>query len=233
MVQNRVEKIRNHVNIGRVLLSVYDKTGLEDLVNGLLAINPDVTILSTGGTFDACRRILGEDRKNALMQVSEYTGMKEMHGGLVKTLDFRIYLGLLSEPFNPLHAEDLENAGALPIDMVVANLYPFEETINRPDTDTENARSNIDIGGPCMIRASAKNYIRVASVCDPADYGKIVQEMESTGGALSLATRFSLAVKAFAHTAAYDRAIQGYLASMNPARVEQLYEFVNDGPEGV
>ena len=231
MIQNRVEKIQNHVHIRRILLSVYDKSGLEPFVSGIAKMLPEVTILSTGGTFEACRKILGSEHGGMLMQVSDYTGMPEMHGGLVKTLDFRIYLGLLSEPFNDFHREDLEGAGAVPIDMVVANLYPFEETVRTGGTDTENARSNIDIGGPCMIRAAAKNYLRVASVSDPADYGAVLAEMKTLGGALSLKTRFSLAVKAFAHTAAYDVAVKNYLESMDPASIEGLYELADDGSD--
>jgi phosphoribosylaminoimidazolecarboxamide formyltransferase/IMP cyclohydrolase len=141
----------------------------------------------------------------------------------VKTLDFKIYLGLLTETYNPSHQADLKRTGAVPIDMVVVNLYPFQETIAKPDVTVENARGNIDIGGPCMIRASAKNFIRVAPVVDPADYPGILDEMRASSGRTSLDLRFRLARKAFDHTARYDRAIAGYLAEQAFDAVERCY----------
>jgi len=223
MVENRVSRVPSKVTIRRVLLSVFDKSQLDILVNGLVRVQPDIEIYSTGGTYRACEKILGSARSHHLKRVSDYTGQPEMHGGLVKTLDFKIYLGLLSEPFNNLHDEDLSRAGALPIDMVVANLYPFSSVIRSEEADCENARSNIDIGGPCMIRAAAKNYIRVASVCDPGDYQYLLEEMTNNSGAVTLETRFSLAKKAFSHTAAYDEAIRSYIETLEPADLQSTY----------
>jgi phosphoribosylaminoimidazolecarboxamide formyltransferase/IMP cyclohydrolase len=180
-------------------------------------------IFSTGGTFAKLNEILGRRADRSLMQVSDYTGQPETQGGLVKTLDFKIYLGLLTETYNDAHRSDLARTGALPIDMVVVNLYPFKETIAKPGVTPEQARGNIDIGGPCMIRASAKNFIRVASVVDPADYGPIVEEMAAGGGSLSLALRYRLARKAFAHTAAYDATIADYLAETAFENVKRDY----------
>ncbi|NCC88457.1 MAG: hypothetical protein EOM05_11455 [Clostridia bacterium] len=130
---------------------------------------------------------------------------------MIKTLDFKIYLGILTETYNDFHKKDLARTDALPIDMVVVNLYPFKETIALEDSTPENARANIDIGGPCMIRASAKNYLRVSSVVSPLDYGKIIEKMKEKGGYLDFETRFELATKAFRHTADYDLAIASYL----------------------
>jgi len=225
MSLNVVEKIDDGVKIRHVLASVSDKTGLEKLIPALVKINPEIKIYSTGGTYKAIRDILGEAAaaKN-LLQVSDYTGQPEMQGGLVKTLDFKIYLGLLSETYNDAHVQDLQRTGAVAIDMVVVNLYPFKETIARPDVTPEQARGNIDIGGPCMVRASAKNYIRVASVTDPRDYRKVVSEMKKSGGRLSLGTRFKLAKKAFAHTASYDKAIAGYLRKLEPDSILKSYQ---------
>ena len=157
------------------------------------------------------------------MAVSDYTGQPEMQGGLVKTLDFKIYLGLLSETYNDAHQADLQRLAAKPIDMVVVNLYPFRETVARADVTPEMARTNIDIGGPCMVRASAKNYLRVASVTDPGDYANIAQELEAHGGTLGLDTRFRLMKKAFAHTAAYDTAIAGFFAGTPWEQVDGCY----------
>ena len=158
-----------------------------------------------------------------LRQVSDYTGQPETQGGLVKTLDFKIYLSLLTETYNPEHAADLARTGAEPIDLVVVNLYPFTETVSRREVTPEQARANIDIGGPCMLRAAAKNFLRVAAVVDPADYGGLLAEMAAGGGALSLATRFRLAQKAFAATAEYDRAIAAYLGGLKVPEVFACY----------
>ena len=223
MALNYVEQIDGAVKINHVLASVSDKTGLDSLIPALIRANPDITIYSTGGTFKAISEILGPQAEKSLSQVSEYTGQPEMQGGLVKTLDFKIYLGLLSETYNDAHREDLARVNAVPIDMVIVNLYPFRETINKPECTPENARGNIDIGGPCMVRASAKNFIRVASVTDPADYPEIIAELDSSEGNISLATRLSLAKKAFAHTAGYDAAISDYLSGQSIQDIENCY----------
>jgi phosphoribosylaminoimidazolecarboxamide formyltransferase/IMP cyclohydrolase len=225
MTMNRVEKIDDRVRVKHVLISVSDKTGLETFVPRLLSVNPDLRIFSTGGTFARLNDILGDRATACLTQVSDYTGQPETQGGLVKTLDFRIYLGLLTETYNDAHQADLARTQAVPIDMVVVNLYPFKETIAKSGVTPEQARGNIDIGGPCMIRASAKNFIRVASVVDPDDYASIADEMAAGGGSVSLALRYRLACKAFAHTAAYDTTIAGYLADTAFADVEREYDF--------
>ncbi len=226
MAKNVVEKIDGAVKVRHVLASVSDKSGLDKLVPALVAANPDVMIYSTGGTHGKIAEILGERAGKNLMQVSAYTGQPEMQGGLVKTLDFKIYLGLLSETYNDAHVDDLKRTGGVAIDMVIANLYPFRETIAKADATIESARANIDIGGPCMVRASAKNYLRVASVTDPADYDRIIAELEETGGSISLATRFALAKKSFAHTADYDAAISAYLAERSDDDVKGCYTIV-------
>ena len=211
---NFVEKIDKLVKVQTVLISVSDKTGLETLVPGLLKINPKIEILSTGGTYKKIKKILG-DKKAAtvLTQVSDYTGQPETKGGLVKTLDFKIYLGILTETYNDSHQNDLKRTDAIPIDMVIVNLYPFEETIDKDDVTPEMARGNIDIGGPCMIRASAKNCLRVSSVVDPRDYSIILKELSENNGNITFDLRLDLAIKAFEHTAYYDRVIADYLAN--------------------
>jgi phosphoribosylaminoimidazolecarboxamide formyltransferase/IMP cyclohydrolase len=216
---NVVEKVDDGVTVRNVLVSVSDKSGLEQFIPKLLRLSPEVTLFSTGGTHARLAEILGENAERHLTAVSAYTGQPETQGGLVKTLDFKIYLGLLTETYNTPHQADLKRTGAVPIDMVVVNLYPFAQTIAKPDVTPEQARGNIDIGGPCMIRASAKNFLRVASVVDPADYDPIVDELAQTNGKTTLATRFHLARKAFAHTAQYDQTISAYLG-------EQAFEAV-------
>ncbi|PIE69883.1 MAG: hypothetical protein CSA22_10620 [Deltaproteobacteria bacterium] len=220
---NIVTTIDNPVSVDRVLVSVSDKTGLDTLIPGLIRINPDVKFFSTGGTFQRIAGILGPDAPDYLTQVSDYTGQPETQGGLVKTLDFKIYLGILTETYNASHTEDLNRTGAVPIDMVVVNLYPFANAIAHADATLESARANIDIGGPCMVRAAAKNYLRVASVVDPGDYTRILDTLSATGGKTDLNLRFDLARKAFAHTADYDRMIADHLAGIPLETVAGVY----------
>ncbi len=222
---NVVERIDDQVAVRHALVSVSDKTGLETFIPGLLAACPGLKIFSTGGTFAKIGEILKEDASGRLIQVSDYTGQPETQGGLVKTLDFKIYLGLLTETYNEAHRQDLERTSAVPIDLVVVNLYPFTQTVAREGVTVEEARGNIDIGGPCMIRASAKNFLRVAPVVDPADYSAVLEALEKSGGRLSAAMRFSLAKKAFAHTAAYDRAIADFLAEATEEKMNRCYTF--------
>ncbi|MFA7173978.1 MAG: hypothetical protein WC340_11295 [Kiritimatiellia bacterium] len=225
MALNIVSRIDNSVAVRNVLMSVSDKSGLEQLVPGLIKYCPEIRIYSTGGTYAAVREILGGKlAAQHLISVSDYTGQPEMQGGLVKTLDFKIYLGLLSETYNEAHQQDLRRAAAVAFDMVVVNLYPFSETVARAGVTPEQARTNIDIGGPCMVRASAKNYLRVASVTDPADYSDLLDELAKNAGSLALVSRLRLMRKAFAHTADYDTAIAQFFAGVDAASLQDLYQ---------
>jgi phosphoribosylaminoimidazolecarboxamide formyltransferase/IMP cyclohydrolase len=225
MALNRVEKIDDFVLIRNIIVSVSDKQGLETFIPELLEINPEITIYSTGGTFSKIESIIPRSHREKLLQVASYTGQPEMQGGLVKTLDFKIYLGLLSETYNPSHQQDLERTDAVPMDMVVVNLYPFSETIRKQGVNSEDARANIDIGGPCMLRAAAKNFLRVAAVSSPDKYRTIIEELHKNEGSLSLATRFTLAQRTFEHTAEYDRHIADYLATVRAEDVHALYQY--------
>jgi len=224
MAMNIVDRIDSLIRVRHVLVSVSDKGGLDTFIPQLVAINPEVKFFSTGGTYGRIQEILGDSAASRLTRVSEYTGQPETQGGLVKTLDFKIYLGLLTETYNDSHQDDLKRTGSVAIDMVVGNLYPFKETISKAGVTVEQARGNIDIGGPCMIRASAKNFIRVASVVDPSDYPMIVSELESNDGALTLGLRYRLAQKAFDHTAVYDRTIADFLSANALPDVEGCYK---------
>jgi len=226
MTLNVVDKIDGYVKVKNVIVSVSNKSGLESFVPSLLEISPDIRIYSTGGTYSKIQQILGDKAAASLTPVSQYTGQPETQGGLVKTLDFKIYLGLLTETYNDAHQQDLKRTSAVAIDMVVVNLYPFKETISKEGVTVEEARGNIDIGGPCMIRASAKNFIRVASVVDPGDYGDIISQMKTSDGKIPLALRYDLAKKAFEHTAAYDRHIADFLASKPLGDAQSCYQIV-------
>ena len=190
--------------VRRALLSVSDKTGLVDLGRRLKEFG--VEMVSTGGTAAALREAGIEVR-----DVSDVTGFPEMMDGRVKTLHPRIHGGLLAVRDNPEHAAALKEHGIEPIDLVVINLYPFEQTIRREGVSLEEAVEQIDIGGPAMIRSASKNFRDVAVVVSTDDYERIIEEMSANGGALSLATRERLARQAFQRTATYDLAIFAYL----------------------
>jgi phosphoribosylaminoimidazolecarboxamide formyltransferase/IMP cyclohydrolase len=193
--------------IRRALISVSDKTGLLELARELA--ERGIEILSTGGTS-----ALLTENDIPVTEVSEYTGFPEMMAGRVKTLHPRIHGGILGRR-NRDDAVMRENE-IKPIDLVVVNLYPFERAVASPSCDLATAIENIDIGGPTLLRAAAKNHAAVTVVVDTADYGRILAEMADNGGAVSDATRFDLAVKAFEHTARYDGAIANYLGRRVP-----------------
>ena len=160
MSLNIVTEIDDRVAVRNVLMSVSDKTGLETFVPALVKACPGVKIYSTGGTYAKVKEILGDRASGTLVAVSDYTGQPEMQGGLVKTLDFKIYLGLLSEKYNDAHQADLARLSAEPIDMVVVNLYPFRETVAKEGVTPEMARTNIDIGGPSRRHARARHALQ-------------------------------------------------------------------------
>ena len=188
------------VAVRRALISVYDKTGVVDFARGLARLG--VSIVSTGGTAAALREA-GLD----VTDVSELTGSPEILDGRVKTLHPRLHAALLAVRDNPEHASTLEAEGIEPIDLVCVNLYPFEQTIAGEQATEAEAIENIDVGGPTMIRAAAKNHRYVAVVVKPESYDAVLAELEESGGALSAETRHWLANEAFAATARYDAAI--------------------------
>jgi phosphoribosylaminoimidazolecarboxamide formyltransferase / IMP cyclohydrolase len=192
--------------VRRALVSVSEKRGLVELARTLAKLG--VEILSTGGTA----KTLAE-AGIPVVQVSTYTGAPEILEGRVKTLHPRIHGGLLGRPI-PAHEAEMQAHGIDPIDLVVVNLYPFRETVAKPGVELAHAVENIDIGGPSMLRSAAKNHERVGVVVDPADYAAVAAELEQHGGALSPGTRFRLAAKAYAHTAAYDAAIAAFMSSL-------------------
>ncbi|HSV55882.1 MAG TPA: bifunctional phosphoribosylaminoimidazolecarboxamide formyltransferase/IMP cyclohydrolase, partial [Magnetospirillaceae bacterium] len=211
------------VQVKNAIISVHDKSGIEELARGLSRACPDIRIYSTGGTYAALKAALGPGSDRMLVPMERYTGQPEMKGGLVKTLDWRIYLGILSEPYDADHDSDRERAGAVAFDLVVGNLYPFEALSGIPGS-FENLRQHVDIGGPCMLRAAAKNFLRVAAVCDPRDYPAVLDDLGRTGGKLGLELRARLSRKVFETTSLYDAAIAAFLASRPAAGLEAEYE---------
>ncbi len=194
------------VPIRRALLSVSDKTGLVEFARVLASFG--VELISTGGT----RKALAEAGL-AVRDISEVTGFPEIMDGRVKTLHPRVHAGILAVRANPEHMEVLRAQGIGTIDMVVCNLYPFAATMARPGSSHDEIVENIDIGGPSMVRAAAKNYHDVAVLTDSGQYTAVANELRGRAGALSLETRERLAAAAFAHTAAYDAAVSAYFGS--------------------
>ncbi|WP_129632811.1 bifunctional phosphoribosylaminoimidazolecarboxamide formyltransferase/IMP cyclohydrolase [Candidatus Oscillochloris fontis] len=188
----------------RALISVYNKAGVVDFARDLAALG--VEIVSTGNT----KRLLAEAGIEA-RAVSDLTGFPEILDGRVKTLHPGIHAGLLARRDLPAHMAQLDEYGLLPIDIVVVNLYPFRETVARPDVTLEAAQEQIDIGGVALLRAAAKNFPAVLSLVDPADYADVLHGLRN--GHIAADLRRGLAAKTFAHTAAYDAAIAGYLAA--------------------
>jgi phosphoribosylaminoimidazolecarboxamide formyltransferase / IMP cyclohydrolase len=193
--------------IQRAIISVSNKKGVVEFARELHAMG--VEILSTGGTAKTLR-----DGGIPVKDVSEHTGFPEMLDGRVKTLHPKIHGGLLSRRKNPKDMEEIGKHGIVPIDVVVVNLYPFEETISKPGVTFEDAIENIDIGGPTMIRSAAKNFQDVAVVVDPSDYATIIKEMKALDGELPYKRKLELAQKVFSHTSRYDMLITNYLAKV-------------------
>lgn len=192
------------MTIARALLSVSDKKGIVELAAFLH--KKGIEIISTGGTMKAIKAA-----GIPVTYVSDVTGTPEMMDGRVKTLNPKIHGGILAIRSNPQHMQDMKDNGIRPIDLVVCNLYPFEQTIAKPGVTEAEAIENIDIGGPAMVRAAAKNFKFVTIVTNPARYDAIAEQV-TKNGCVDDRTRMELAQEAFAHTAAYDTMIKDYLA---------------------
>ncbi len=190
--------------IERAIISVTDKSGVVDFARSLS--NFGVQILSTGGTAKALR-----DGGVSVTDISEYTGFPEMMDGRIKTLHPKVHGGLLGMRDNPDHVRMMKEHGIASIDLIVVNLYQFEKAVSKENVTLDEAIENIDIGGPTMLRSSAKNFKDVTVIVDPSDYDPVLKEMEEQGGSTTLKTRFSLAKKVFQLTHTYDGAISRYL----------------------
>ena len=202
----------SHMGIQQALLSVSDKAGILEFARALH--QRGVRLLSTGGTAKLLR-----DNEVPVIDVADYTGFPEMLDGRVKTLHPKIHGALLGRRSLPEHVAKMREHGIENIDLVCVNLYPFVRTIANADCTLEDAIENIDIGGPAMLRSAAKNWEHVTVVVDPADYGRVLDEMQAQGGATLRETRFGLAAKVFSHTAAYDGMITNYLTALEAGAI--------------
>ncbi len=220
-IRENIYKVIDLIRPEHILVSVFDKTGLEGLVRGILGVNPAARFYSTGGTGKKILDILG-NRSGNYTAVEDFTGAPEMEGGLVKTLHPKIHAGLLAERGNPAHEEylykTLAGMGGSPgvyFDVFVGNLYPFTDVVSKKDTTPETARVNIDIGGPAMTMASAKNWHGIAVLASPAQYAGFIKALQEHGGGIGLRERFELARQAMKFVGEYRSAIGAYFGGLD------------------
>ena len=208
MELNRVRNAIDRVSIRTVLVSVADKTGLQATIAALASLVDGLVVYATGGSLSALDAVA---ERFTLHSVTELTGQPELQGGLVKTIDYAIALGLLAESDNPAHQADLARTGTPPIDLVVCNLYPFRTARDTAGSDLEDLRAHIDIGGVTLVRAAAKNFLRVAVLTDPAQYAPFLEQVHRGSGSLTLRRRFDYAKAALGGIARYDADIDAAL----------------------
>ena len=221
-IRENIYQVVDRIKPSHVLVSVFDKTDLDILVRGILDVNPGVRFYSTGGTGKKIVEILGQDASRNYLSVEEFTGAPEMEGGLVKTLHPKIHAGLLAERGNPAHEEylfrTLASMGGGPgvyFDVFVGNLYPFTSVVAKEGTTSETARVNIDIGGPAMTMASAKNWHSIAVLTSATQYSGFIEELKANGGMVGLARRFALAAAAMKAVGEYRTAIGEYFSGLD------------------
>lgn len=221
-IRENTHKVIDRIRPEHILVSVFDKAGLEPLIRGILAANPSARFYSTGGTGKKIVEILGENAPRNYTPVEDFTGAPEMEGGLVKTLHPKIHAGLLAERGNPAHEEylykTLSSLGGSPgvyFDVFVGNLYPFTSVVAKEGTTSETARVNIDIGGPAMTMASAKNWHSVSVLTSPSQYEGFVSSLKKNNGFIGLQQRFALASRAMESIGEYRSAIGDYFSGLD------------------
>ncbi len=224
-IRENIHQVIDMIKPEHVLVSVFDKSGLEDLVKGILGVNPAAKFYSTGGTGKKIAEILGDGASKNYISVEDFTGAPEMEGGLVKTLHPKIHAGLLAERGNPAHEEYLykvlaRNGGrpGVYFDIFVGNLYPFTSVIAKEGTTSETARVNIDIGGPAMTMASAKNWHSIAVLTSTSQYAGFIESLKKQNGGISLEQRFKLAAEAMQSIGEYRTVIGRYFSSLDFAK---------------
>jgi len=215
MPVDRVKRLDDLVRIRNVVVSVSDKTGLDRFAPRLADACPRSRFYATGGTFTFLRTALGDDAPQRVVDMTRYSTRPVTHSGLARTTDYKLYLGLLADPYNEVHVNDVSAAGAVFFDMVVSNVLPFPDIRSGSALDPEETRLRIDIGGPGMVRAGMRSYLRVAVVVDPADYDEVVSRVKELGGQTDLALRLKLASKAAARAVESDERIAQFLQSLD------------------
>ncbi len=218
---SKINNLPDIVSINNTLVSVSKKQGLDFLIESLIEHNSKLQFFATGGTGQELKKILGETKLVHFRSIDEFTQTPEMQGGLVKTLHPKIFSGLLAEPANEAHKQyiekemrELTGSSGVYFDLVVCNFYPFEELINLPEANHELSRQNIDIGGPSMIMAAAKNWHRIAVLTSPEQYGDFINQLRKHNG-IDIRYRFELAQKAMSVVAMYRKTIADYFSHLD------------------
>jgi len=221
-IRENIHQVIDLLKPEHILVSVFDKNGLEELVQGIVEVNAQARFYSTGGTGKKIIEILGAQSGGKYVSVEDFTGAPEMEGGLVKTLHPKIHAGLLAERGNPAHEEylyhTLAEMGGSPgvyFDIFVGNLYPFTSVVAEEGTTSETARVNIDIGGPAMTMASAKNWHSIAVLTATSQYAGFLQSLRNKNGKISLKQRFNLATQSMQSIGAYRTAIGNYFSALD------------------
>ena len=223
MPVENIQRIEELVPLRNAIVTVADKTGLDRFAQRLVRVCPQVRFYATGGTYAVLRESLGATSAQRVVEMTRYTTQPVTHAGLARTIDFKLYIGLLADPFNNVHVQDLSSAGAAFFDMVVSNVHSLDELTEEGRADPEAVRLNLDIGGPGMLRAGVRNYLRVANVVDPQDYERIADHIEENGGNTALDLRLELARKALRLVARNDLAMADYLDQLEGDRVRSRY----------
>lgn len=222
----KIRKIEDLVQVRNVIVSAADKRGLAEFAPQLVEICPQVRFYATGGTYAVLREALGDMAAQRVVEMNRYTTQPITHAGLARTIDFKIYIGLLADPFNPIHVQDLSSAGAAFFDIVLSNVHLYSDLAPEGEPLPEELRSNIDIGGPGMIRAGVRNYLRVAVVVDPDDYGLLLEHIKTNEGKTDLALRLELARKAFKLIAKNDTALAEYFGRLDRETLFEHYDHI-------
>ena len=222
----KVRKIEDLVKVRNVIVSTADKRGLAEFAPKLVKICPQVRFYATGGTYAVLRESLGDMAAQRVVEMTRYTTQPITHSGLARTIDFKIYIGLLADPFNKVHVQDLSSAGAAFFDIVISSVHLYADLAAEGEPLPEDLRANIDIGGPGMIRAGVRNFLRVAVVVDPDDYGRVLEHITENGGKTDLELRLELARKAFRLMAKNDTALAEYFERLDKATLQEHYESI-------
>jgi phosphoribosylaminoimidazolecarboxamide formyltransferase/IMP cyclohydrolase len=227
-----VKKVQDLVPVKTAFISLFNKTQSEQLAEQLFSVCPGLIIFSSGGTYTRLEKFFkGKKEASQLVEVSVYTGLPETEGGLVKTLHHKLFLGYLTETFCISHQEDLKREGAVAIDLVIVDLYPFTEVVVDPKSTPETCRMNIDVGGPCALRAAAKNYLRVMTVAgySPENYDGLIARLNANRGCTYLAMRLFGFQQTFKYLAEYDAQIAAFAENLTYEVVHNTYEIADTG----
>jgi phosphoribosylaminoimidazolecarboxamide formyltransferase / IMP cyclohydrolase len=226
-----VKKVQDRIPVKHAFITLFNKTQSEQLVEGLFETCPGIIIFSSGGTYSYLKKYFaGKKEESQLVDVSSYTGMPETDGGLVKTLHHKMFLGYLTETFSELHQADLEREKAVPIDLVIVDLYPFSEVVSNPESTVEQCRGNIDVGGPSALRAAAKNFLRVMVVpkYSPDAYTSLITQLRILDGCTNIIARLDGFKETFKVLAEYDSQVAKFTESIYLADIKRVYEIIKE-----